>query len=161
MQDSDFPAFVPASFLAWTAAKERLVSSMQPTSQPAVRYRDLILLLNVMDQQRESASEEMSEYDNVDKFSAPVEIDTARVFIAWYAGWLRDYMREAEPYENERDELRTSLPDEERRYAEGEVPRLWDDIKSGVRSDLLARLHDLEAHYENLKSRESYAPKKA
>jgi 5-methylcytosine-specific restriction endonuclease McrA len=136
-------------FETWQRHRERLRAELgHEATRGADRYRDLMLVTNVMKQQYDQVNEKIQDATRTlaqisDRADPRVEGLTA--FANWAEPWLHEFQAEFDRYERERDEARNQLTDSQRNQAETELEQGFNEILDEVKAPLQARHDELTA----------------
>jgi hypothetical protein len=135
-------------FLAWEKHRKRLASALADSPEPVERYRDLVLITNVMNSQYELVTEQLEDTHKaiMDATSeSDPRVAEAQELLDWARPWLVEFQSDFAQCETERDQLRKSLPADDRDRVGTEVQGPWEVITEDIKATLMARMEDLQA----------------
>lgn len=150
VRESDLPELLDKPlFLAWERHRVRLARTLARLTDPAKRYRDLILVTNVMAGQYEMVTERIAEVREAtsqarSQGDASI-VPSAQAWVEWAGPWLEAFDEAFEELKVERNALSESLPSENCQAIEDEIEPLWTEITDDVKQVLLKRLSELES----------------
>ena len=142
----------PGTFAVFDRHRLVLAERLTATSDPATRWRDLVLITNVMAALLEQVEEWIAEAGTtIASVSCPDDPRRSRIdtFMAWASPWLDQFQPEFDRLKTERDQLQGALPATVRSQVEVNIERAWEDvIKKDVMETLERRRQELLAAIE-------------
>ena len=149
VSENDLPAPIDEEvFMAWERHRVRLNDALGQSREPVPRYRDLILITNVMARQWDIVEEAISQVRELTAQGKATGnaaiVEVAQAFTTWVGPWIKAFDDVFQQLKTERDALGNGIPSEQRKSIEDETGRLFDAIKQDPMDVLRRRLDELK-----------------